>query len=447
MFGFAWLTLRQAREAIKTGRLDEALRLLKLPALQNHRRTGELLVQLAAAYAERGERHLKREDAEQAWCDLLLAEGLQTGEKSTGRLRQALTGLGLAELRALLLAGDTARAEESVARLRHCGVSTVELNILNEGLRHWARARDLAGQGDLAPAAEAAREASRLLGVNPRLEAFHAELARNRARLPELLARLNEVALGGRWNEVLERAEAVLALAPQHAEARALRARAWHAVGPATVALPAPGRDEEAPDSADDYPPQRFWLWIDGVGGYLVCGGNRLTFGQALPDARVDVPLVADVSRLHATLSRDAEGYVLEAVRPVQVNNTTTRRALLQSNDRVTLGATCQFLFRLPVPGNSTARLDLVSGHRLPTSVDGVLLLAETLLLGPSEQSHVAISDLKKPVVLFRHRDGLGLRPAGEMCVNGQPCGGRTILPPAATVRGEDVSFAVEPAS
>src|SRR5262249_5384800 len=88
--------------------------------------------------------------------------------------------------------------------------------------------------------------------------------------------------------------------------------------------------------------PTRFFLWIDGVGGYLVCQGNRLTFGQAGLDARVDVPLVADVSRLHATVSRDAEGYLLEAVRPIQVNGATVTRALLQAGDRVTLGATCQ---------------------------------------------------------------------------------------------------------
>src|SRR5262245_34474475 len=176
MFGFAWLTLRQAQEAIKTGRLDEALRLLRLLTLRNHRRTGELLVRLAGAYVERGERYLKREDTEQAWCDLLLAEGLQTGAKSGDRLRQALTGLGLAELRALLLAGDTARAEECVARLRHRGVTSGELGILDEGLRHWARARDLAGRGDLALAVEAAAHASRLLGVNQRLGGFQAEL-------------------------------------------------------------------------------------------------------------------------------------------------------------------------------------------------------------------------------------------------------------------------------
>src|SRR5437660_11771323 len=103
MFGFAWLTLRQAQEALKNGRLEEALRLLEQPAARNHRRAGELLVQLTRAFVERGERHLRLEETDQAWDDLLWAEALGTAEKSSDRLRQALTSLGVAELRALLL--------------------------------------------------------------------------------------------------------------------------------------------------------------------------------------------------------------------------------------------------------------------------------------------------------------------------------------------------------
>src|SRR5262249_38997207 len=156
---------------------------------------------------------------------------------------------------------------------------------------------------------------------------------------------------------------------------------------------------------------------IDGVGGYLVCLGARLTFGQAALDGRIDVPLVADVSRLHASLTRDSEGYLLEAVRPIQVNGQTATRALLQSGDRVTLGETCQFLSRRPVPGSTTARLDLVSGHRLPLSVAGVLLMADPLVLGSGPQAHVTVADLKEPVILFRHKDGLGLRHTGRLWV------------------------------
>jgi hypothetical protein len=439
MLGFAWLTLRQAQEALKNGRLEEAQRLLEQPSARSHRRAGELLVRLARSFAERGERRLGLDDPQGAWRDLTLAESLGTTEKSCDRLRHALTGLGMAELRALLQAGETARAEEAAALLRQHGVRSPELQVVEEGLRGWVRARELAGRGEFGHAADTAARVGRLLGVNGSFTSFCNDLARKQESFPALLVRLHEAAEAERWREVIELAQEVLAVAPQHAEARSLRTRAWRIVQPDMQ--PA---QEDSDGPVDPLPP-RSLLWIDGVGGYLVCLGNRLTFGQGLPDARVDVPLIADVSRLHATLTRDAEGYVLEAVRPIQVNGATVTRALLQPGDRVTLGATCQFLFRLPVPGNTTARLDLVSGHRLPTSVDGVLLMAETLVIGSGPQSHIVAPDLKQPMILFRHRDGLGLRHSGELRVNGQKSTGRTILAPRATVAAEDIAFAVEP--
>lgn len=444
MFGLAWLTLRQAQVALRNGRLEEALRLIESPAVRNHRRAVELLSSLAKAYVERGEQHLKRDDAGQAWADLLQAEQLNVPPKIGDKLRQALTRLGLAELRAKLQAGDTTRAEEAVMMLRQRGVASGELGVLEEGLRGWLRARDLAGRGEFPLAVDVVSQAGRLLGLNARLESFHAELIEHRGRFPEQLARLHEAARRERWQEVVELSEQILAAAPQHQEVRALRTRAWKALEPVTVAHPGLANGSDA--DVDPLPP-RFYLWIDGVGGYLVCLGHRLTFGQASPEARVDVPLVADVSRLHATLTRDGEGYVLEAVRPVQVNGSMVTRALLQAGDRVTMGASCQFLFRLPVPGSTTARLDMVSGHRLPTSVEGVLLMAETLVLSAGSQAHVAIAELDQPIVLFRNRDGLGLRHAGEVRINGQASRGRTLLPPNATVQGADIGFAIEPAS
>jgi hypothetical protein len=75
------------------------------------------------------------------------------------------------------------------------------------------------------------------------------------------------------------------------------------------------------------------------------------------------------------------------------------------------------------------------------------LLLAETLVIGPTAQTHVGVADLKENLVLFRHKDGLGLRHQGPMRVNGQKSSGRSILPPSATVTGEEIGFAIEPAT
>jgi tetratricopeptide (TPR) repeat protein len=444
MLGFAWLTFRQAQEALKNGRLEEAQRLLGLPGAQGHRKLEGLLAQLARAFVERGERHLRREDSEAAWLDLLRAEQLQTAEKSTDRLREALTRLGVAEARALLQAGEARRAEEALTRLRERATRSPEVQVLDEAAKDWLTAKELADQGEFARSLEALGRVARLLpGPNRVLEQFRGDVGRRQERFAGLLARLHEAVEATRWREVIEAAEQVLAVAPQHAEARKARSRAWKVVEPVTVSLPRDGREQEQPP--DEAAPPRFLLWIDGIGGYLICLGSRIALGQASADGHVEIPFVADVSRIHATLTRDAEGYVLEGSRSIQVNGQTTTRALLRPNDRVTLGPSCQFQFRQPVPVSATARLDLVSGHRLPLSVDAVLLMADTLILGSGPQVHVTVPDLKEPFVLFRQRDGLGYRHAGTVTVNGQKSVERGVLGPRATVAGDDFAFAIEP--
>ena len=91
------------------------------------------------------------------------------------------------------------------------------------------------------------------------------------------------------------------------------------------------------------------------------------------------------------------------------------------------------------------ADLDLVSGHRILPGVDGVLLMADTLVLGPGAQSHVPMPDLKQPVVLFRNKEGLGVRYSGSLTVDGEACRERAVLGPASHVRADNFTFAVEP--
>ena len=47
------------------------------------------------------------------------------------------------------------------------------------------------------------------------------------------------------------------------------------------------------------HPAARFLLWVDGVGGYLVCEGDEVTLGQPVQGSYVDVPVLGDVSRIH----------------------------------------------------------------------------------------------------------------------------------------------------
>lgn len=444
MLGFAWLEIRQAQEALLKGRLEDAQRLLGQPCLQGHKRSFDLLRQLARAYVERGERHLRHDNPEAAWADLLQAEQMSVADCGAERLRKTLVRAGGAEVRALLQAGEPARADEACAQLRQRLVRGAELDLLEEAARSWLEARELAARGEFAAARENVNRLCRLqLAPAGALELFRRELEDRQPTFGALLARLHEAAEAGRWREVVEAAERVLAVAPHHGEARRLRSRAWRAIEPVTVAG---RRQPEPPTSAAvaDLTPPRFLLWIDGVGGYLVCMGKRITIGQATSETYVDVPLFADVSRLHAALTRDEEGYLLEALRPVQVNGRAVERVLLRPDDRLNLGDGCQVRFRQPAPVSASARLDLTSGHRLPLSVDAVLLMADTLLLGPGTHVHVELPECKNTVVLFRHKDGLGVRCGGELTVNGERCKDRGLLGSHASVAGDDFAFAVE---
>ncbi|HZT80893.1 MAG TPA: FHA domain-containing protein [Gemmataceae bacterium] len=445
MLGFAWLAQRQARQALKHGRLEEAHRLLAPGGVPARSRAGCLLRQLARAYVERGERHLKHDQPEAAWTDLLHAEQLGVDDSGAEKLRQALARLGLAEVRALLQAGQPGRAVEAAGQLRDRLVNQPELVVLEEAARAWLEVSELAARGDHALALATVERARRLAPqAAEALGRLREDVERRQEAFTPLLARLHEAAEQGRWREVAELAERVLGLAPQHGEARHLRGRAWKALEPVTLPAPAASARTTRSGGVANGPVERLLLWIDGVGAYLVCLGPRVTIGQATADATVDVPLFADVSRLHAVLTRDGEGYLLEAARSVQVNGRPAEKTLLRSGDRIALGASCELSFRKPAAVSASARLDVTSGHRLPLAVDGILLMADTLLLGPGPQAHVEMPDLEKPVVLFRHKDGLGVRCPGALTINGERCKDRGLLGPHATVAGEEFAFAVE---
>ena len=112
----------------------------------------------------------------------------------------------------------------------------------------------------------------------------------------------------------------------------------------------------------------------------------------------------------------------------------------------MTLGQSCQFLFRQPVPVSGSAILDMVSGHRLPYSINTVLLMADSLVLGPGAQVHVPLADRKENLVLFRHKDGIGVKCPGEFVVDGKKYRDRGVLGWQASARGQDFGIAVEPA-
>src|SRR3989304_428365 len=134
----------------------------------------------------------------------------------------------------------------------------------------------------------------------------------------------------------------------------------------------------------------KFMLWIDAVGGYWVCLGDKITIGQPAGSGNIDVPILGDISPRHAHIYRDGEGYLIEAIREVRGDGRPVRpTAYLHDGCSIELGESVRLIFRRPHALSATARLDFVSRHRTQPSADAVLLMADSCILGPKQHSHV----------------------------------------------------------
>jgi hypothetical protein len=441
----AWLTLRQVRAALANGQLDEAQRLLADPAVKGHQKSWALLEQLTRGLIARAERRLIQGDAAGAWADLAKAEAAAPADLSeqTSKLRQALGAQSLTQARVLLETGDPRRAAESIGRLRERQFNPADWHAIEDAAKDWMLSQELADRGEFALAKQMFERVARAEVTGAAVANFQTELDHRGSKFNDLLPQLHDALDQRRWRDVLQLADGVLAVAPQHGEARKARVKAWKTSGQETIAGAFGPEHDTTPESVG--PPKKYHLWIDGVGGYLVCLAPRVCLGQASAEGGVDVPLLADVSRFHASILRDNEGYIIEAARPLLVNGESTQKTTLHPGDRLTLGAACQFIFQRPVPVSATAKLQMQSGQRLPLSLDGILLMAETIVIGPGPQAHVSC-DLDKPVVLFRAKDGLGVRYGGDFMVDGNKVRDRANLGPTATITGPDFNFALEPA-
>lgn len=165
----------------------------------------------------------------------------------------------------------------------------------------------------------------------------------------------------------------------------------------------------------------RFLLWVDAVGGFLVCLEDRVVLGQPVPDSQVDIPILGDLSRRHASICRDEEGYLIEPMRDVRLDGQQIQRpTLLADGSLIDLKSPSgqggvQLKFCRPHALSATARLEFVSRHRTQPSADAVLLMADTCILGPGKNNHVVCPKWSSDVVIFRRGAELYCQVTGTL--------------------------------
>jgi hypothetical protein len=410
--------LREAQVALDQGRLEEAARLIADSALAQFLPVQQLKSQIATQMARRALERAAAGDIPAGWQDLESARELSGETSDWLSLRQAVAEVAVGEVEHHLRAGDYGGATARIAALEKRKIPGVPLTSLLEVTRKLDSARKLSQRGKFGEALEQLSAAETLRPDLSLVADARRQCLERAERARTLTEQLHAAMAASDWTKLLAAANELLEISPENRVARDARKRAWAEVGEQIGDSRKLGETQHWPGLAGQRDPAaarpeeparqpRFMLWIDAVGGYLVCLGDEITIGQAHPGAQVDVPIQADISRRHVKLRRLGEGYVLEPIGPNVTldGKPITGPELLSDGDEIGLNGTVRFRFRKPHVLSASARLEIVSKHRTHPFADGVLLMAESCVLGPKWQNHVVCRDWSGDVVLYRQDD------------------------------------------
>jgi tetratricopeptide (TPR) repeat protein len=451
--------LREAQVALEQGRLDEAAQIAGPAQFKQFLPVQQLLVQVGEQYARRALERAAAGDFAGGWRDLDEARRLAGETASWQRLAQAVAEVAVGDVVQHLAASDFPGAASRLDVLEKRKTPGVALAALREVTKRLESARKLSQRGKFAEAEEqlAAAAALRpdLALIEEKRQAYRERAERSRS----LEEQIHAAIAAADWTKVATVASELLEISPEHRVARDARKRAWAEIGAPVgdsrrlaetqhwVGAPASGDAKGvATAGVETKRAARFMLWIDAVGGYLVCLGDEIVIGQAAPGTKVDVPIQADISRKHAKIVRHKEGYVLEPLggKTVRDGRTVNEPLLLADGDELVLGEAVKLRFRKPHVLSSSARLEIVSGHRSTPNADAVILMAESCVLGPKWQNHVVCREWSDDVVLYRNDDKIMCRAMESIEIDGQLHDGRGPVRPGSHVVGTDFSLCLE---
>ena len=189
----------------------------------------------------------------------------------------------------------------------------------------------------------------------------------------------------------------------------------------------------------------RFMMWVDGVGGYLTCLSDTVRIGQAVAANPVEIPVIGDLSRQHATIERQGEGYLIRPLGPTWVGaRAVSEPRLLTDGDEIRLGSSFQLRFVQRHPLSATAGLEFLSHHRTQPSADAILLMARSCILGPSPRNHVVCRAWQQDVVLVRQGQSLACHTGQDFEVDGADHQRRAAVTLDSRIQGEDFCLSLE---
>lgn len=453
---------------------DEKLREF-LPAKQ-------LAQQVAGKLLERASSRFALGDTTAGWQDLDTADRLNGGSEAVDQLRRRYEVQALGEVRRYLASGQTQPALTQLHKMRQHGLADEAVRNLHQIATLMQEAEQNAARGHFTEAIAALGRAKMVAGIQAKepgiMDSVAASLVTEQERLQtaasecqRLSSEMHAALTTQDWGAVLSAADGLLAIAPQHLAAGQARRRAWKAVGmdvtqlhagrvagrPVSLAVnnsvgrrgrPSTrpiSRSSEVDTVAGKEQPQRALLWVDAVGGFLVCLDDSITLGQPSPGDSIALPVLADLSRRHAIIHRDAGAYVIEPLQRTRVDGRDiTSPFVLSDGQLIQLGDNVRIRFSRPHALSATAKLTFESHHKTQPTADAVLLMADSCVLGPNRHCHVRCRDWQRDVIIYRQNNQVFCRADEPLSIDGVPATSKSEIQSGARVEGEDFSFAWE---
>ncbi len=141
-------------------------------------------------------------------------------------------------------------------------------------------------------------------------------------------------------------------------------------------------------------PVSRWRLWVDGCGGYLLVTGVQWSVGGLSRASNADICVQADWPRLAGQISRRGADYFWQGKRAAD------QKILLADGTQIPVDGSALMTLGKPSQLSDTAVLSLNAPHRFDQHVDGVVLVRETILVGPGSDCHLRCRDASDRAIL-----------------------------------------------
>ncbi|MFT5299486.1 MAG: hypothetical protein ACI87E_001578 [Mariniblastus sp.] len=481
MVGFmAWVKRQKlASRAIVEGDLDLAAEYLKRDRFQKTYNGRRLKKQLTSALVLRAEEATSLGNLSLAWKDLSTATDLAGPRESDliSRHKTQLVELTIESADSLLYNGKITHAVQMIDQLGRRKILDWRADRIRNVSQCLQAAEEFAAFGKFTNSVASLEQAKNL---QPGLPFLEGRLGANRQReiqMNELTAELQSSALKCHWSDVSKCCQKILLIAPKYQIALDAQKHCIQRIKRKTSAgvrvtnvpeknvgassffridslsgtpsraspVDANGGLNQVESAPAQFSSDSFLMWVDGVGGYLVCVNRINTIGQAVDLANISIPIQGDLRRRHARLETVGGQHIIEPLGPVTIaEKEITAPVELKHQQIISLDGV-RLKYTQSHPLSKTGRLDFVSRQRTSPWSDAVLLASQSIILGPNRDNHIYCPTWKSDLILFERHGTWYCRAKEAFEIDGEPFKAEGAIKFDSRISGEDYSLTLEP--